>query len=88
MLGLIWCGLWWRIVADSPELDEKITRAELEYILDSLKETNTASKQLRVPWRAILTSAPVWAIVISHFSENWGFYTLLTQLPKYLKGNY
>ncbi|VVC93389.1 unnamed protein product [Leptidea sinapis] len=30
------------------------------------------------PWRAMLTSRPVWAIVVAHFAENWGFYTLLT----------
>lgn len=30
---------------------------------------------------------PVWAIVSAHFCENWGFYTLLTQLPTFMKGN-
>jgi hypothetical protein len=24
---------------------------------------------------------------VAHFSENWGFYTLLTQLPTFMKGN-
>lgn len=40
-----------------------------------------------VPWRSIFTSLPVWAIVAAHFSENWGFYTLLTELPTYMNGN-
>lgn len=88
VLGLIWYALWTTLVAESPELDKKITKQELKYILDSLKETNQSSSKLQVPWKSILTSAPVWAIVVSHFSENWGFYTLLTQLPKYLKGYY
>ncbi|XP_030764123.1 sialin-like [Sitophilus oryzae] len=85
MLGLIWCGLWVAIVANSPEEDKKISLAELQYIETSLKETNRGNKELSIPWKAILSSGAVWAIVISHFSENWGFYTLLTQLPKYLK---
>lgn len=38
-----------------------------------------------MPWKAIFTSLPVWAIVVAHFSENWGFYTLLTELPTFLK---
>ncbi|KAG1655419.1 Vesicular glutamate transporter 3 [Nymphon striatum] len=38
-----------------------------------------------VPWKQILTSGPVWAIIVAHFSETWGFYTLLTELPSYLK---
>ena len=40
---------------------------------------------MKVPWKAIFTSLPVWAIVVAHFSENWGFYTLLTELPSFLK---
>lgn len=39
------------------------------------------------PWRKFLVSPPVWSIVMAHFSENWGFYTLLTQLPTFMKGN-
>ncbi|XP_066138412.1 sialin [Euwallacea fornicatus] len=83
-LGLIWYALWTVLVASSPEEDKRISKEELDYIVNSLKET-TFSKNLDIPWKKILTSSAVWAIVISHFSENWGFYTLLTQLPKYLK---
>jgi hypothetical protein len=35
------------------------------------------------PWRHILTSVPVWAILVMHVCQNWGFYTLLTCLPTY-----
>ena len=27
----------------------------------------------------------VWAIIIAHFAENWGFYTLLTGLPMFMR---
>nr|CAD7427055.1 unnamed protein product [Timema monikensis] len=37
------------------------------------------------PWRAFFTSMPVWAVIVAHFCENWGFYTLLTQLPTFMK---
>lgn len=37
-----------------------------------------------IPWRAIVTSGPLWAIVVAHFSYNWTFYTLLTLLPTYM----
>ena len=42
------------------------------------------SQQPPVPWTAIMTSAPFWAINIAQFTYNWGGYTLLTSLPKYL----
>ena len=41
--------------------------------------------QPHTPWLSIFTSWPVWAIVIAHTFNNWGFYTLLTSLPTYLK---
>ncbi|CAG9864853.1 unnamed protein product [Phyllotreta striolata] len=82
-VGILWCLLWAWIVSDSPEDDPKISKEELDYILNSLEvKSNKATK---IPWRSIVTSMPVWAITVSHFSENWGFYTMLTQLPKFMK---
>lgn len=37
-----------------------------------------------IPWRSIVTSMPLLAIVVAHFSYNWTFYTLLTLLPTYM----
>jgi len=39
----------------------------------------------KVPWLKMATSLPVWAVCIAHFTNNWGYYTLLTCLPMYLK---
>ncbi|RMC13370.1 hypothetical protein DUI87_10905 [Hirundo rustica rustica] len=50
--------------------------------LEGLGELST---QKSVPWRPMLESLPLWAIVVAHFSYNWTFYTLLTLLPTYMK---
>lgn len=42
---------------------------------------------MKHPWGQFIKSPAVWAIIVAHFSENWGFYTLLTQLPTFMKGN-
>lgn len=39
---------------------------------------------MKPPWFKILSSLPVWAIVMAHFTENWGFYTWLTELPTFM----
>ncbi|XP_074027010.1 sialin [Leptinotarsa decemlineata] len=87
-VGIIWCILWMVIVTDSPEEDSKISEYELNFITSALNEESKSNKKanLKIPWRSFATSMPVWAITVSHFSENWGFYTLLTQLPKFMKG--
>ncbi|VEN58566.1 unnamed protein product [Callosobruchus maculatus] len=83
-IGLIWCTIWMTVIKESPKEDPEITDRELKYITESLKYVET-NKPRKIPWRSLATSMPVWAITVSHFSENWGFYTLLTELPKYMK---
>ncbi|GFG28742.1 hypothetical protein Cfor_02989 [Coptotermes formosanus] len=82
-VGLIWFAIWWSVVKDGPEEDARISPEELKYIQDSLG--NTSLKDVVHPWGKFLLSPPVWSIVMAHFSENWGFYTLLTQLPTFMK---
>uniref|UniRef100_A0A8D0C9F8 Sialin n=1 Tax=Salvator merianae TaxID=96440 RepID=A0A8D0C9F8_SALMN len=82
-LGVLWFIFWMAIVSDSPETHKRISHAEKEYILSSL--TDQLSSQKSVPWKAMLMSIPLWAIVVAHFSYNWTFYTLLTLLPTYMK---
>lgn len=86
-VGLIWCTVWMMIVKRSPREDKRMNETERNYIIQSLgSERNSQPKFSEVPWKAIFTSAPVWAINCSHFSESWGFFTLLTELPSFMKG--
>jgi len=41
--------------------------------------------RLRTPWRRILTSLPFLSLLLAHCANNWGFWTLLTQIPTFLK---
>jgi ACS family sodium-dependent inorganic phosphate cotransporter len=43
-----------------------------------------ASLAEAIPWRSILAEKAVWAIVIAHLCNNFGFYILLLWLPSYL----
>lgn len=36
-----------------------------------------------VPWGQLLSKAPVWALILSHFCHNWGTFILLTWMPSY-----
>jgi hypothetical protein len=38
----------------------------------------------QTPWIDIFTSLPMWAVVIAHCGQNWGFWTLLTEMPSYM----
>ena len=38
-----------------------------------------------VPWKSIVTSLPFWAILIAHMGQNYGYETLMTELPTFMK---
>lgn len=83
-IGLVWFVLWAFLAFDSPNTHPRISERERLYINTSLKNELSSSARY-TPWRAIVTSRPLWAIVVAHFSYNWTFYTLLTLLPTYMK---
>ncbi|XP_064480573.1 sialin-like isoform X2 [Ornithodoros turicata] len=84
VIGILWFVLWALLVHNSPQEHPRISQEERIYI-----ETNQGDEHKRetlaIPWRAVLTSLPFWALMLAHFGQNWGAYTLLTELPSYLK---
>ncbi|CAO2183702.1 unnamed protein product [Urochloa humidicola] len=79
-LGSVWFLLWQSKAHSSPNDDPEISKAEKRHILagGTFKEPVTS-----IPWRLILSKAPVWALIISHFCHNWGTFILLTWMPTY-----
>ncbi|XP_050465192.1 putative inorganic phosphate cotransporter [Cataglyphis hispanica] len=83
-IGIIWSVAWFLLVFDSPSQHPRISVEERRYIEDSIGTTAT-NKHLPVPWRSIVTSGPVWAIVITHACSVFGYFTIVNQLPTYMK---
>ncbi|XP_058823150.1 putative inorganic phosphate cotransporter isoform X2 [Topomyia yanbarensis] len=82
--GLVWTGLWYIFGGNSPVEHGTISAEEREFIENSLGNQDH-SKRIVTPWKAIFTSAPMIALIITHSSHNWGFWTLLTEMPTYMK---
>ncbi|KAL6437426.1 hypothetical protein ACFW04_005133 [Cataglyphis niger] len=91
-LTILWSTVFLYYGADSPAEHRSISQKEREYIEESLRTTETKdedkneSKQKRIPWKEIFTSLPMWALIITHCSQNWGYLTLLTEMPNYMTG--
>ncbi|KAK7871343.1 hypothetical protein R5R35_007602 [Gryllus longicercus] len=84
-VGAVWYLGWLLLVKRRPEDDKYIDPLELKYIRTCLGPLEGNHKNVSHPWGKFFLSPPVWAIIIANFSENWGFYTLLTQLPIFMK---
>ncbi|GIY75448.1 hypothetical protein CEXT_252182 [Caerostris extrusa] len=81
--GMVWTVFWLLFVFETPEHHPCITQEEIKLIRRG-QDSSGVWEAPCVPWKAILSSSYVWALVITHFGQNWGFYTLLTELPTYL----
>ncbi|GFR00304.1 hypothetical protein TNCT_75011 [Trichonephila clavata] len=79
--GCFWLILWTFLVFETPDSHPRISRDELLYIRQSQDKPR---KRPPTPWKSILTSIPFWALLVTHFGESWGFYTLIIQMPMYL----
>lgn len=64
----------------SPKEDPGLSMAEKKLIMGG----NVSKEPVtNIPWKLILSKAPVWALIISHFCHNWGTFILLTWMPTY-----
>lgn len=81
-VGVVWTFAWFRTAYNSPREHPRISPAELALLTD---ETDARAEKAPVPWRQILGSSAVWALIINHFCSNWVFYMLLAWLPSYFR---
>ncbi|XP_058084284.1 ascorbate transporter, chloroplastic-like [Magnolia sinica] len=79
-LGSVWFAIWLRKAYSSPQEDPELRAEEKNLILGGSVSKEPVSS---IPWRLILSKAPVWALIISHFCHNWGTFILLTWMPTY-----
>jgi len=82
--GLLWFGFFAYFVTSKPSQDKTISIDELFYIETSLP-VKFESKDFKMPpFKEMFLSLPVWALMLAHMGNNWGIYTLLTEMPTYL----
>jgi MFS family permease len=82
-LGIGWSVLWALLGADSPTKHGRISEEERQYI-EGGNTSGEEKKELPTPWLSIVTSMPFIAILVTHCGQNWGFWTLLTEIPSYM----
>ncbi|KAF5270662.1 hypothetical protein FQA39_LY01400 [Lamprigera yunnana] len=89
VIGLLWSVAWFIFVYDSPAQHPRISAKERQEIESKINETlaNTV-KPKKVPWRQLLTSMPVWAIVCAHTCSVYGYFTLVNQMPTFMNDVY
>lgn len=57
---------------------------EREYLRAEMGQLQRNKNLPSTPWIAILTSIPMMALVCAQIGHDWGFYIMVTDLPKYM----
>ncbi|HZL60600.1 MAG TPA: MFS transporter [Stellaceae bacterium] len=86
-LGLLWTALWYLTYRNQPDEHPLVNRAELEYIrgVDAKGNIRAASSERpKVPWRTLLRSPNMWAIMCAYFTYVYCLWIFLSWLPSYL----
>ncbi|KAL1130665.1 hypothetical protein AAG570_011907 [Ranatra chinensis] len=83
-IGVLWFVVWCLICYNDPSSHPFISDKEKQYILETIGETERKKDLGGTPWLAIITSGPVWALTITEIGHDYGLYTMVTDLPKYM----
>ena len=88
LVGLLWAVWWYFSYRDLPENHPLVTKAELGHIrgVDAqgvIQQANIAASP-KVPWRNLLTSPNMWAIMCAYFTYVYCLWIFLSWLPSYL----
>lgn len=87
VVGIVWSVLWFVLIYDSPAQHPRITKEERLEIETKIADGQggKSKKPSSVPWKQIFMSMPVWAIVVTHGCSVFGYFTVVNQLPTYMK---
>jgi sugar phosphate permease len=87
-VGIVWAAWWWFAYRNLPEEHALVNRAELERIrgTDAHGNVNPPKIEARasVPWRTLLRSPNMWAIMCAYFTYVYCLWIFLSWLPSYL----
>ncbi|XP_055838062.1 putative inorganic phosphate cotransporter [Episyrphus balteatus] len=93
-IGCIWGLIFYFFASSSPADNRFISEEEKLYIemlpvpsAESPKDPHEeeSKQKFPTPWLEIITSVPFYCVLVAHATNTWGYYTLLTQIPTYLK---
>ncbi|XP_037700461.1 sodium-dependent phosphate transport protein 4 isoform X2 [Choloepus didactylus] len=86
-IGCVCCLLWFVLAYDDPVSHPWISISEKEYIISSLAQQVSSSKQ-SLPIKAMLKSLPLWSMIFCCFGHQWLVSILIVYTPTYISSVY
>uniref|UniRef100_A0A6P4FJU2 Sialin isoform X2 n=1 Tax=Drosophila rhopaloa TaxID=1041015 RepID=A0A6P4FJU2_DRORH len=82
IIAIVWFIIFTLICFSAPYSHPFIKPSEREFLMAEIppKDTNRP----KTPWLAIFTNVPMWALISAQIGHDWGFYIMVSYLPKYM----
>lgn len=68
----------------TPAAHPFISEKEKEYLIKHIGQLERSETQGGTPWRILLTSTPVLALILCAIAHDWCYFVITTDLPKYM----
>ncbi|XP_060069494.1 vesicular glutamate transporter 2.2-like [Ylistrum balloti] len=83
--GVLWSLAWFLFIYDTPASHPGLKEREILLFQEEGPGHRGGSRLIAsgIPWRSILTSLPMYAVIVGSFCRNWIFSLILTELPQY-----
>lgn len=85
LIGTVWCIFFLWLIYEDPASDPNIDTDERKYIEKSIWGADQHEDKPKIPYKSIALSLPFFAILFAHMGQNYGYETLMTELPTYMK---
>ena len=84
-LTFLWCAWWFLYGASSPQTKKQDTRISgiSEQEVAYIEETAAHGPVDSIPYMKLLRSPAVLGIIAAHFCHDWGWYVMISWMPKY-----
>ncbi|XP_046434163.1 putative inorganic phosphate cotransporter [Neodiprion fabricii] len=82
-VSVVWFLAWIFLCYNNPDDHPFISDEERKRLGETMRE-HMHKDVGPIPWRHIVTSVPLWALLVAKAGWMWGYYTMLTDLPKYM----
>ncbi|XP_072463234.1 sodium-dependent phosphate transport protein 4-like isoform X3 [Notamacropus eugenii] len=82
-IGCVYCIIWFSLVYDDPINHPLISECEKEYITSSMSE-QANSPSWSLPFKAMIKTMALWAILVGNVCRFWLMSNLTTSLPTLL----
>ncbi|GBP29672.1 Putative inorganic phosphate cotransporter, partial [Eumeta japonica] len=82
-LGVVWFIFWVLLCYSTPNSHPFISDKERQFLNANVMASGLHRKLDPVPFKAIFRSTPLWVLIMAAIGHDWGYFTMITDLPKY-----